>query len=268
MKRIALAGFGAVGQELARVFRDEGIDGAQLTAVTSRDLDKARAAVKEGNFDLPVVPLSDLPDHADIVVECATAAAFPDIARCVIGGGRILIAVSVAGVLDVPDIEDLARINGGQLHICSGALPGLDIVRAVRERGIKQIKLTSRIRTGSLAKEPYVVEQGIDVSPADGTPVTVFSGTAHDAAKAFPRHFNVAIALSLGGVGFERTMVEIIADANIPGPVHHIDVEAVDSDLTLESRNRASSNPRTAAIVAPSLIAAIRGYCAPIRVGT
>jgi aspartate dehydrogenase len=102
--------------------------------------------------------------------------------------------------------------------------------------------------------------------------IATFSQTklpsARGATAAFPRHFNVAITLSLGGIGFDDTEVDVIADGTIPGPVHHVEVEAEDADLTLISRNRAFVNPRTARLVAPSIVAALRGYVAPIRVGT
>jgi aspartate dehydrogenase len=144
----------------------------------------------------------------------------------------------------------------------------LDIVRALKERGIDKIKLTSRIRPASISQEKYILERGLDLGKPLKDAVTVFEGTAEDAAVAFPRHFNVAIALSLAGVGFRRTDVHVIADPAVDGPIHHIDAVGQDASLTLESRNRSSVNPRTARLVAPSLLAAIRSYVDPIRVGT
>lgn len=268
MRAVALAGFGAVGQELARRLLAGDVPGVHLAAVTARDLVRARERARALDPELPVVPLAELARHAELVVECATAAAFPEIARTVLSAGGTLIAVSVAGILDVPEAFELARRHHGRLHVASGALPGLDIVRALRERGIDEITLTSRIRASALSAEPWIRSRGFDFTQPPTEPVTVFSGTAMEAAGAFPRHFNVAIALSLAGVGFERTRVVIVADPDIPGPVHRVEVRARDADLTLESRNRASENPRTARIVAPSLLAALRSYVDPVRVGT
>lgn len=266
--RVALAGFGSVGQELARRLTAGAIPGVSVTAVTARDLDKAAEAVQAYAPTPRVVPLTELPNHADLVVECATAEAFPEIARTVVSAGKTLIAVSVGGLPTCPEVIELAERHGGRIHVASGALPGLDIIRGVKEGAIHRVKLTSSIRPDSLVREPYVRDKGFDFSQPPERPVQVFHGTAREAAAAFPRHFNVAITLSLGGIGFDRTEVEVLADAGIPGPVHHIEVEADDASLTLISRNRASRNPRTARLVAPSIIAALRTYVAPLRVGT
>jgi aspartate dehydrogenase len=265
---VGLAGFGSVGQAVGLRLTSGALPGMRLTAVSARDLTRAAENARKLTPAPEVVRLEALPRHADIIVECATAEAFPEIARTVLRAGKTLIAVSVGGLPDCPEAESLALEHGGRLHVASGALPGLDIVRGLKEGGIRRIKLTSRIRPQSLAKEPYVLAQGFDFARPPENPVRVFLGSAREAAAAFPRHFNVAIALSLGGIGFDRTEVEVIADSSIPGPVHHIEAEGDDADLTLVSRNRASSNPRTARLVAPSIVAALRSYVAPIRVGT
>lgn len=265
---VGLAGFGSVGQELMRRIAAGAIPNVTVGAITARDLDKATAVAKEFTPVPKAVALADLPRHADIIVECATAEAFPVIARTALSAGKTLITVSVGGLPACPEVVELAERYGGRIHVASGALPGLDIIRGVKEGQIHRVKLTSSIRPDSLAREPYIRAKGFDFSTPPERPVRVFHGTAREAAAAFPRHFNVAITLSLGGVGFDRTEVEVLADGGIPGPVHHIEVEAEDASLTLISRNRASRNPRTARLVAPSIIAALRTYVTPVRVGS
>jgi aspartate dehydrogenase len=266
--RVALAGFGGVGKEIAtRLLRGD-LPGAALTAVTARDLGKARANVRALNSDVPVVSLAELMDHADIVCECATAESFPDIARATMKAGKTLITVSVAGLPNCPDLVDLAVAHGGRIRVASGGLPGLDIIRGVREGTIHFIKLTTTFRPESLAHEPFVIGKGFDFTVHPKAPVKVFEGTAREAAAAFPRHFNVAITLSLGGVGFDKTQIEVWVDSSVAGAIQHIEVRADDADLTLESRNRPSANPRTSRIIAPSIMATLRTYVDPIQVGT
>lgn len=284
--RVVLAGFGAVGLQLAERLLRGDLPGAVLTGISARDLDKARrtlqtlasddvrtsdaasAAVSAAVSEVVVVPLDALMEHADVVIECATAEAFPEIARIAMRAGKILIAVSVAGLPGCPEVSDLAVQYGGRIRVASGGLPGLDAIRAVCEGEITRIKLTTTFRPESLAHEPFVIDRGFDFSVAPAAPVKVFEGTARDAAAAFPRHFNVAITLSLGGIGFDRTEIEVWVDGAVRGAVQHIEVEADDADLTLISRNRPSSNPRTSRIVAPSIMAALRSYIEPIHVGT
>ena len=84
-----------------------------------------------------------------------------------------------------------------------------------------------------------------------------------------PRHFNVAAALSLAGIGFDRTQVEVWAEAGIAGAIHRVEVDAADIQLDLTSRNRPSDgNPRTSRAVAPSVMAALRALTGPIKVGS
>ena len=137
------------------------------------------------------------------------------------------------------------------------------------EGEIRSVKLTSRILPGSLAHEDYIRDRGFDLSGPLAEPVKVFEGSAGAAAKALPRHFNVAAALSLAGIGFERTQVEVWAEAGIAGAIHRVEVDAADIQIDLTSWNRPSdSNPRTSRAVAPSVMAALRALTGPLKVGS
>jgi aspartate dehydrogenase len=266
--RVALAGFGTVGQELARRLAASAVPEARLAAISARDLEKARR--NAAGLEQPLVlPVAALPAHADVIVECATVEALPEIARVALVAGKILVPVSVGGLATHPEILDWARANGGRIKVATGALPGLDAIRAAAEGGIKSLKLTSRIRPDSLVREAYVRARGFDFTRPISEPVQVFAGTAREAALAFPKHFNVAVTLSLAGIGLDRTEVVVFADPGVPGAVHQVEVDAADIQLSLVSRNRPSAtNPRTSRAVAPSIIAALRALIAPVQVGS
>jgi aspartate dehydrogenase len=267
--RIGLAGFGNVGRELARRLTVEAVAELRLMAVTARDLAKAREAAAAFDPAPKVVPLAELPEQADVIIECATAESFSEIARVALQAGKYLIAVSAAGIPNCPEMVELARAHGGRVRVASGALPGLDILRCAAQGTIRSVKLTSKIKPGSMAQEPYVIQHGFDFARTPPRePVRVFAGTAGEAASAFPRHFNVAVALSLGGIGFERTVVEVWVDPDIGGATHQVEVDAEDIGLTMISRNRPSANPRTSRIVAPSIMAALHGLVDPVVVGS
>ena len=267
--RVGLAGFGTVGRSLAARLAAGAIPAARLTAISARDLDKARRNSRALTPPPAVVPVAALPAHADVVVECATGEALPEIARAALGAGKVLIPVSVGALARHPEILELAGRDGGRLKLATGTLPGLDGIRAAAEGRIHSVQLSSRILPGSLAHEAYILERGFDFSTPPAEPVRVFQGSAREAAAAFPRHFNVAVALSLAGIGFDATEVEVWADAGIEGAVHSVTVEADDIRLELVSRNRPSeSNPRTSRAVAPSVLAALRSLTAPVQVGS
>ncbi|MEO7403404.1 MAG: aspartate dehydrogenase domain-containing protein [Burkholderiales bacterium] len=260
--RVGIAGFGNVGRDVAKRLAAGAIPGVTVTAVSARDLGKARAATS-----LPVVSIAELPAHCDVIVEAATADALPEIALAALGAGTLLTIVSAAGLLQFPEIAEYAHAHRGRVRICSGALPGLDILRSAREGGIRSVRLKSRLKPGSMAHEPYVLERGLDLTQQLAAPFKIFSGTAAEAGRAFPRHFNVAIALSFAGIGLDRTEVEVWVEDGLPGAIHRVMVEAEDIALDMESRNKPSENPRTSRIVAPSIIATLRALDAPLVVG-
>lgn len=267
--RVALAGFGTVGRELARRLASGAIPQMRLTAIAARDLDKARRNSADLVPPPVVVPVAELPDHAEVIVECATGAAFPEIARAALEAGRILVPVSVGALASHPEIIELAGRHGGTIRLASGAMLGLDAIRGAAEGEISSVRLTSSLRPDSLAREPYIIERGFDFSRPPAEPVMVFEGTAGEAARAFPNHFNVAVTLSLAGIGLERTEVEVWADPDVPGAVHHVEVDADHIQLSMTSRNRPSpTNPRTSRSVAPSVMAALRSLVSPIQVGS
>lgn len=267
--KVGLAGFGASGRTVAAALVANAIPGVRLAAISARNLEKARAHAETlGVADL-VMPLGELADHCDVVVEAATGAALPEIVDAALARGRDLICVSAGGFLNVPNLEQIAAEHGARMQIASGAIPGLDILRSAAEGTVHSVHLKARVKPESLANEPFVLEQGFDFRTSRPTEaIRVFKGSAAAAAKHFPRHLNVAVSISLAGIGFERTEIELWMDPDIPGAIHLLKIEGDEIGLTMESRNLPSSNPKTSRIVAPSILAALRSRVATIRVGS
>jgi aspartate dehydrogenase len=118
-----------------------------------------------------------------------------------------------------------------------------------------------------LAGAPYLVEHSISLDNLR-EPVCVFRGTAREAAAGFPANVNVAAALSLAGIGPDRTRTEIWADPGVERNCHTIEVEADSAKFNLTIENVPSANPRTGRITALSVVAALRKLHASVRVGT
>src|SRR5262249_7495861 len=118
-----------------------------------------------------------------------------------------------------------------------------------------------------LAGAPYVVANKIDLD-AVREPTKIFEGTAREGALGFPANVNVAAALSLAGIGADRTMLEIWADPTIDRNMHAIEVDADSAKFSMSIANVPSENPKTGRITALSVIAYLRKMNAPLRVGT
>ena len=267
-RTVGIGGLGTIGLEVARCIDGGGIDGLTLAAVSARD--HVRARNRMGGFRRPVdvVVAGELAERADIVVECAPAVVFREIAEPVVRAGKVLVAISAGALLDHADLIETARATGAQIVVPSGAVMGLDAVRGAAESGISSVTMITRKPPGGLAGAPYLVEHGIEVDGLD-TPLKVFDGSARDAVRGFPANVNVAAALGLAGIGPERTRLEIWADPGVARNTHEIRLEAETVRFQLRIENVPSrENPRTGRSVAPSVVAALRRFVAPLIVGT
>jgi aspartate dehydrogenase len=263
---VGLAGLGAIGMALAQRL-GAGIPGLRLAAVAARDGAGAARRLAAAGIDAPVVTLAELPERAEIVVEAIPAAHFRAVAQPAIEAGRILVALSAGALLDNFDLVGRANETGARIIVPTGALLGLDAVRAAAKGRIESVRMVTRKPPAGLEGAPYLVERGISLAGL-AEPLRVFAGTAREGARGFPANVNVAAALALAGIGPDRTQLEIWADPAITRNTHRIEVEADSARLTMTIENVPSENPRTGRITALSVIACLEGMVAPLRVGS
>jgi aspartate dehydrogenase len=265
-KTVAIGGLGAIGLKLARAL-DAGVDGLQLSVVAARDQAKAHANLQGFRAPPRIVTLTALAE-ADIVVEAAPAAVFETLATAAIEAGRIFVPASVGALLPRMHLVRRAKETGARIVVPTGALLGLDAVRAAAEGKVDSVTIESRKPPRGLEGAPYLVQHGIDVSRIDA-PRRVFEGNAFDAAAGFPANVNVAAALALAGIGPMLTRVEIWADPTMTRNTHTIRVEAEAARFSMTIENVPSpENPRTGQITALSMLACLRGLVATLKVGT
>src|SRR6185437_12541375 len=265
--RVGLAGLGAVGMEVARRLIDGAVPGLTLVAVAVRDADKARRNLPQIGDMIALRTPAALADDCDVVVECLPPALFRDVAIAAIDKGRIFMPLSVAQLLEHWDLIERAKQKGARILPPTGALIGLDAVRAAAEGEIRSIKMITRKPPGGLEGAPYLLEHKISVAGLKA-PLKVFDGTAREGARGFPANVNVAAALSLAGIGPDRTQLEIWADPTLDRNTHRIEVEADVARFTMTIEGVPSANPRTGRIVPLSTIAALRALVSELKVGT
>jgi len=264
---VAIGGIGAIGMAVARKL-DEGIEGLRLSAVSANNREAAAQRMQDFRNPVPVVVAGDLAAHADVVVECAPAAVFAEIAEPALKAGRIFMPLSVGQLLVHPEYEDLARQHGARIIAPTGALLGLDAVRAAAEGTIESVTMVTRKPPGGLAGAPYLAEHNISLEGLT-EPKKVFDGTAREGAAGFPANVNVAAALSLAGIGPDRTRLELWADPTVTRNTHVIKVEADSTRFEMKIEGVPSEeNPRTGKLTPLSLIAALRTLTAPMLIGT
>jgi aspartate dehydrogenase len=258
MLKVGIVGMGVIGTHIARAI-DEGIPGVALAGVTVRSQAKAAG--------FKALPLESLIRESDLVVEAATQAALRDFAPSVLGAGKHLMVLSVGALVGVLDgWAALAEKHGCRILVPSGAIAGLDGVKGAREGAITAVTMETRKPPRGLAGAPYIEQQRIDLDRIT-TETLVFEGPATEAVRGFPANVNVVAALSLAGIGPERTRIKIYA---VPGQArnqHRITVEGEFGTLRIEVENVPSENPRTGRLSYLSAIAMLRELGAAVQVG-
>lgn len=266
--KVGVGGMGAIGLKVAGVLDAGEIPGLELAAVSARDTEKAQRNMADFRAKVPVVALNELADLSDVVVECAPSAVFRDVAVPALEAGLILVPISVGCILQHDDLIELAEANNARILIPTGALIALDAVRAAAEGEITSVTMVTRKPPAGFIGAPYVVEHAIDIE-AITEPTKIFEGSARDGARGFPANVNVAAALSLAGIGPDRTRLEIWADPTVDRNIQHFKVEADSASFEATIRNVPSEeNIRTGKITALSVIAALRSITTSFKVGS
>jgi aspartate dehydrogenase len=265
--RVGIAGLGAIGAAVADAL-ESGMNGLMLAAVAVRDVEKARGRLPRIGAGIAVLPLAALPEQCDIVIEGLPPALFPAAAEPAIEMGRIFMPLSVGQLLQHWHLVARAEETGARILVPTGALIGLDAVRAAAEGHIASVTMITRKPPAGLEGAPYLEQNGISVQGLSAAK-KVFDGSARDGARGFPANVNVAAALSLAGIGPDRTRLQIWADPAVTRNTHRIEVEADTARFSMAIENVPSEdNPKTGRITALSTIAALRGLTATLKVGT
>ncbi|HTF76851.1 MAG TPA: aspartate dehydrogenase [Bradyrhizobium sp.] len=264
--RVAVAGLGPIGTKVAEAL-DRGIEGLVLVAVSAQNPEKHRGWLSTLTGTPAILPIEQLSGVADIVIECAPSKLVRAIVAPFVASGKTAVVLSAGALLDNEDLIELAKQNGGQIVVPTGALIGLDAVTAAAVGKIHSVRMVTRKPILGLAGAPYIVENNIDIERIT-EPLRIFEGTAREAAKGFPANLNVAVALSLAGIGPDRTRLEIWADPTITRNMHRVDVESDSARFSMSIENIPSENPKTGRITALSVIAWLRKQRAALRVGT
>jgi aspartate dehydrogenase len=227
-----------------------------VVAVCDNDPQRAAALCADHAPDAAVLTVEAVCASADIVLEAAGKAAVPNVlafsraAHAARGLPAHVVVLSIGGLLDCDPFAP-----GPVVHAPSGALGGLDAVQALAVAGLDSVSLTTR-------KPPKGL--GLDVSEE----TIVFEGTARDAIERYPANVNVAVALSLAGIGPDRTVMRLIADPACDRNTHTVLARGAAGEIEFTSRNVPfPENPKTSWLAALSAIAMLQRISAQFQVG-
>jgi aspartate dehydrogenase len=206
----------------------------------------------------------------DVVVEAAGHEAVRSYALRIVDAGLDLILMSIGALADDAirtPLEHAAARRGTAIWLPSGGIGGLDALAAARALGdLERVTHRTTKRPEALHTAPYVVERGLLREPLT-EPLVIYRGPAREAARHFPQNINIAAAVSLAGIGFDRTQVEVAADPSIPRSLHEIRAEGRFGAFVLRFENVMDPvNPRTSRLAGLSAVAALQRRDALLRI--
>lgn len=263
--RIGVIGVGAIGRYLIQAVRSGQAGDHEVIVVAGT---RPRATVEGLPYTTEV---RSLPRYQlDLVVEAASQAAVREHAVPLLEAGLDLMVMSVGALADeafAARLRAVAQQMGRRVYIPSGALGGLDAVKAAALAGLDEVELVSTKPPAALRGAPYFATHPLDWAAITG-PTVVYEGPASEAVGYFPQNVNVAAVLSLAGVGPQRTRVRVVADPAATTNQHTVRVRGGFGALEVCLSNLPSpDNPKTSWLAALSAIAMLRRLGDPFQVG-
>lgn len=213
-----------------------------------------------------VSSVADLPADCDLVVDCGGHAALAAHGPAALRRGMDVLTVSLGALAD-PDLmavlRNAADAGGARLQVTSGAIGGLDALRAAKAGRLDAVTYIGRKPPVGWAGSP--AEDVLDLNTVT-TATTHFKGPARDAALRYPKNANVAAAVALAGVGFDETQVELVADPSIIQNIHEIRASGAFGEMTFTIAGHGlPANPKSSALAAMSVVSAILERQSPVH---
>ncbi|TBL73298.1 aspartate dehydrogenase [Paenibacillus thalictri] len=196
----------------------------------------------------------------DLVIEAANIQVVQEVAADIVKHRKDLIIVSVGALADAEFYEQLKNLSHTyqtKILLPSGAIGGLDVVRAAMSAGkLDSVSITTRKPPKALSQDGLTGE------------AIIFKGSASEAILLFPQNINVAVILSLAGLGCDNTSVTIIADPSVERNKHCIEAKGSFGKLTVQLENDPMpGNPKTSFLAALSVLSTLKNQHETIQIG-
>jgi len=270
--RIALLGAGTIARLILEHLARGTLAGVEVVGLLGRSAaSPGRALAATHSIPYVVERNALLALRPEVVVEAASHDAVREHLVALLGAGVGVVVLSAGALVDDAlraEAERAAMRTGARLYVPSGGIGGLDALKAACVAGVDEVEIQVAKPPQAWKGIPYVVSLGVDL---DGLRArqTLFRGAAREGVPHFPQNVNIAAVLSLAGVGFDRTWLEVVADPALTRNTHTIRVSGRSGQFTVVLQNVPSpDNPKTAWLACYSALAALRALVAPARYGT
>jgi aspartate dehydrogenase len=256
-RQVGVLGYGAIGSVVAGELAAGRIPGAALAGVGLRPY-----RVGDNLAIGPAIGIDELIEVSNIVVEAAGQAALGAHGADVLRAGRDLVAVSTGALADRAVFESIVEAGPGRLYLCTGAVGGIDMIRAVRELGpINEARITTTKKPAGLVQERMTEAEVTELLSATERTV-LFDGRIEELVALFPSSTNVAATTALALGSWDVLRGTVVADPTATLTSHVIEVDAVAGRYHFEMVNEPSvDHPRSSAVVPWAVVRTLRDLC-------
>lgn len=267
--KIGIAGCGAIGTSLADVITRDFSLKAELISLYDIDLEKAYHLAGKFNKKIAVLNLEDLINKADLVIEASKADSSFEIAKKTLSSAKDILVMSVGGIVEhCKELLALAEEKNARIFIPSGAICGIDGLKAANCGKINKVTLTTKKPPKAFLGVPYIMKNKINLNNISQDTV-IFEGSAESAIRYFPQNINVAATLSLAGIGAQNTVVRIVASPGITQNIHEVEIDSESGRIFTRCENLIHPvNPKTSYLAVLSAVAVLKQVLGPVKIGT
>lgn len=271
--RIAILGGGTIARLfLEHIRRGDLGSGIEVAAICGRSEASAGVALAR-EYGVPfVVGVTALAAaRPDVVVEAASHEAIREHLVNLLSAGISVIVLSGGALVDDElraKAEQAAETNRVLLYVPSGGIGALDALKAACIAGVDEASIQVAKPPAAWKKIDYVETLGIDLDKLTEA-TTLFEGPAREGVPHFPQNVNIAAVLSMAGIGFDRTLLTVVADPGLTLNTHTIRIKGASGIITIVLENVPSpDNPKTAWLACYSALAALKLVNSQVRYGT
>ena len=268
--KIGIAGCGAIGSSLAKAIVENFSHKAELVSVFDTDRTKAYSLASSlGKKKIAVLTFENLLSNVDFVIESTSVSSAFSIVSEALSASKDIMVMSSGGIFEhFEQLSNLATEKGVRLFIPSGAICGVDGIKAQALGKINTITLTSKKPPRAFKGITYILKKKINLDKIKEDTV-LYEGEAKGAIKFFPQNINVASTLSLAARGRQKVIVRIIASPNLEKNIHEIEVDSESGKILARTENVTHpDNPKTSYLAVLSAIMCLKEVLSPIKIGT
>lgn len=262
--KIGIIGSGSLGSIIANVISKDLAENYEVIGILSGRIENATKLANKINCKAYSYIGEMIDDKPDYIIEAASPKVVKDLAVKILENGINFIVLSVGAFADnvfYKKVEEVAKKNNSRVHLASGAVGGFDVLSSAMLMDNVSVEITTQKSPNSLNGAPFL--QGRELSQDNAE--DVFTGTAKEAIKVFPKNINVAVATGLATVGVDYTKVNIRSVPGMKSNKHSIKLEGDSIKVSVEIESIPSAdNPKSSSLAAWSVIALLKRLVSPI----